>query len=95
MNRGGSMSGANNIPLGSRGGGREGSLAQAAASLGGQSLLNPEYLQGGGPSQPSSGSKFGPIACKLFCAEYALLVVTFQNVFNFLLIFVTFGETLV
>ena len=67
------MSGANNIPLGNpRGGG--GSLAQAASSLGGISLLNPSYLSGGsgdpggshqrGPPPSSSGSsrrsKFGP-----------------------------------
>jgi len=68
MSRGSSMSGANNIPLGPRGGVRDGALAQAAASLSGTSLLNPEYLQagGGGGSQASSGgsSKFGPIASK-------------------------------
>ena len=59
MSRGsGGMSGANNIPLGSRSQG--GSLAAAASSLGGVSLLNPSYLDGGEP--PSSGrrSKFGP-----------------------------------
>jgi hypothetical protein len=61
MSRGSSMSGANNIPLGSRGGPREGTLAQAAASFSGQSLLNPDYLQASG-----TGSKFGPIASK-FC----------------------------
>ncbi len=67
MSRGSSMSGSNNIPLGPRTGSRDGALAQAAASLSGQSLLNPEYLQTGGATQHSSGgiSKFGPIACKL------------------------------
>ena len=68
------MSGANNIPLGNTRGG--GSLAQAASSLGGVSLLNPSYLSGGGPDPggshqrgppPSSSgsgrrSKFGPPA---------------------------------
>jgi len=62
------MSGANNIPLGNQRGG--GSLAQAASSLGGVSLLNPSYLSGGGgnqgppPSSSGSGrrSKFGPPA---------------------------------
>lgn len=54
------MSGANNIPLGSRGGG--GSLAAAASTLGGVSLLNPSYLDGENHSAPGSGrrSKFGP-----------------------------------
>jgi hypothetical protein len=61
MNRGSAMSGANNIPLGSRGDSRDGTLAQAAASFSGQSLLNPEYLQ---KAQGPGGSKFGPIACK-------------------------------
>ena len=58
------MSGANNIPLGSRNSHREGgALAQAAASLGGQSLLKPTYLLDAGGAPPSSGgSKFGP--CK-------------------------------
>jgi hypothetical protein len=64
MNRGNSMSGANNIPLGARGIPREGSLAQAAASLSGHSLLNPEYLQSAQTtSAPApSGSRFGPVA---------------------------------
>ena len=67
MSRGNSMSGANNIPLGSRRDGRDGTLAQAAASLSGTSLLNPDYLlaASGSSSGSSSGSKFGPIACKL------------------------------
>jgi len=74
--RGGSrdegMSGANNIPLGNTRGG--GTLAAAASSLGGISLLNPSYMSGGGPDPggshqrgppPSSSgssrrSKFGP-----------------------------------
>ena len=67
MSRGGSggMSGANNIPLGHRAG--SGSMAAAASSFSGISLLNPSYLGGGGPPGPppeSSGSgrrsKFGP-----------------------------------
>jgi len=59
------MSGANNIPLGHRAG--SGSMAAAASSFSGISLLNPSYLGGGGPPGPppeSSGSgrrsKFGP-----------------------------------
>jgi hypothetical protein len=66
------MSGSNNIPLGPRTGARDGALAQAAASLSGQSLLNPEYLQTGGATQQSSGgmSKFGPIACKFLYFGY-------------------------
>lgn len=63
MSRNGAgMSGANNIPLGSRSSG--GSLAAAASSLGGVSLLNPSYLSGqesnGSPSSSSRRSKFGP-----------------------------------
>jgi len=63
------MSGANNIPLGHRGPGG-GTLAAAASTLGGVSLLNPSYLAGSDsgdshhqrPSSSSSGrrSKFGP-----------------------------------
>jgi len=51
------MSGANNIPLGARSGG--GSLAAAASSLGGISLLNPAYLGDDAPPPPRR-SKFGP-----------------------------------
>ena len=51
------MSGANNIPLGSRNTG--GSLAAAASSLGGVSLLNPSYLGDDAPPPPRR-SKFGP-----------------------------------
>lgn len=54
---GGGMSGANNIPLGARSGG--GSLAAAASSLGGISLLNPAYLGDDAPPPPRR-SKFGP-----------------------------------
>lgn len=56
------MSGANNVPLGSRGG-RDGALAAASASLGGGSLLNPDYLSQPAP-RSSGGSKFGPPAGK-------------------------------
>ena len=58
---GGGMSGANNIPLGSRATTGGGSLAAAASSLSGVSLLNPSYLAK--EDMPSSGgrrSKFGP-----------------------------------
>ena len=59
MSRGsGGMSGANNIPLGSRSQG--GSLAAAASSLGGISLLNPSYLGGDEPQSSGRRSKFGP-----------------------------------
>ena len=64
MSRNGGMSGANNTPLGPRGGG--GSLSAQAGGLGGISLLNPSYLASNGPesSGHSSGSgrrsKFGP-----------------------------------
>jgi len=51
------MSGANNIPLGARSGG--GSLAAAASTLGGVSLLNPAYLGDDAPPPPRR-SKFGP-----------------------------------
>ena len=54
---GGGMSGANNIPLGARSGG--GSLAAAASTLGGVSLLNPAYLGDDAPPPPRR-SKFGP-----------------------------------
>ena len=65
------MSGANNIPIGTRSE-RGGTLAQAAASLSGQSLLRPDYLQQASGSTGSSGgssggiSKFGPVASMYF-----------------------------
>merc|ERR1719266_2711602 len=64
MSRNGGMSGANNTPLGPRGGG--GSLSAQAGGLGGISLLKPSYLASNAPesSGHSSGSgrrsKFGP-----------------------------------
>ena len=65
------MSGANNIPIGTRSE-RGGTLAQAAASLSGQSLLRPDYLQqASGSSGGSSGgiSKFGPVASMYFLIQ--------------------------
>lgn len=61
---GGGISGANNIPLGSRSGTGGGSLAAAASGLGGISLLNPSYLKETDEPPPSGSSgrrsKFGP-----------------------------------
>ena len=74
------MSGANNIPLGSRGGG--GSLAAAASTLGGVSLLNPSYLDGENHSAPGSGrrSKFGPpVDGKTFQASWSHFVLILKG----------------
>ena len=54
------MSGANNIPLGSRATTGGGSLAAAASSLGGVSLLNPSYLSKEEAASSGRRSKFGP-----------------------------------